>query len=89
MGSNSSVVTRKGQVTIPADIRRELDIKEGDRLIFQRRNGTIELLTVDEILRRTAGSLPLKPGVKPATIAELNEAAAQGWVNDAIEDLNQ
>jgi len=89
MSSNSSVVTRKGQITIPAEIRRELDIKEGDQIIFYRQSGSVEILTAAEFVRRTAGSLPLKPGVKPATIAQLKEAAAQGWVEGAIKDMNQ
>ncbi len=85
--TNTSVVTRKGQITIPADIRKALNIEEGDRMIFQRQIGSIQLLTVAEFVRRTAGSLAPEEEVPPATIAQLNEAAAQGWIDDAIEDL--
>jgi len=42
-------VTRKGQITIPAEIREQLGVKPGDKLIFER-NGAGELFIkkVDE-----------------------------------------
>ncbi len=32
-------VTSKGQITIPQDIREELNIKQGDKIIFFKENG--------------------------------------------------
>jgi len=43
---NVSTVTRKGQVTIPVEIRRRLDIHEGDRIEFVQTNGTIGIVPV-------------------------------------------
>ena len=34
-------VTTKGQVTIPVDIRRALNIEEGDKLLFLNENGRV------------------------------------------------
>lgn len=34
--STSSVVTSKGQVTIPVALRKQYTIQEGDRLIFEK-----------------------------------------------------
>jgi AbrB family looped-hinge helix DNA binding protein len=87
MGSNSSVVTRKGQITIPADIRKELNIKEGDRMIFVRQNGSVQMLTPEEIVRRTAGALRPKGGGAALTIEELKEAAAQAWAEEGMAGL--
>lgn len=42
MNENKKVsgrVTSKGQVTIPVDVRKELNIEEGDRLEFIREDG--------------------------------------------------
>ena len=39
----AGVVTRKGQVTVPAEIRRELGLKEGDRVIFVLDRGEARL----------------------------------------------
>jgi AbrB family looped-hinge helix DNA binding protein len=40
---DSSSVTRKGQVTIPKDVRRELGIRQGSRIGFTVRNGKAEM----------------------------------------------
>ena len=39
MQEHRSVVTRKGQITIPAEIRCALDIKEGDKVAFTIEKG--------------------------------------------------
>ena len=61
MTRNVSTVTRKGQVTIPVEIRRWLDIHEGDRIEFVQTNGAI-------------GIVPVRSGsrsVEPPEIADL------------------
>ncbi len=40
---DASTVTSKGQVTIPAQIRRELGLGQGSRVAFSSRNGKVEL----------------------------------------------
>ena len=55
-----SVITRKGQVTIPKEIRDHLKAKEGERVAFIMRGD-------DVILRMMRGNiLDLKGSVKPA-----------------------
>lgn len=34
-------VTSRGQITLPLAIRRELDVKEGDKVVFYEENGRI------------------------------------------------
>jgi AbrB family looped-hinge helix DNA binding protein len=34
-------VSSKGQITIPADVRRKLGIREGDKVIFSEQDGNI------------------------------------------------
>ena len=41
-----TTVTRKGQVTIPADIRRELNIREGDKVSFSLLPGESAVILV-------------------------------------------
>ena len=40
----SSTVTLKGQVTIPADLRRRLGLSRGDRVDFVLENGALRLV---------------------------------------------
>jgi AbrB family looped-hinge helix DNA binding protein len=61
-----STLTRKGQATIPIELREELGMKEGDKLIWTCSDGSLNVTTAREIIRRTAGifrdivpSLPL------------------------------
>jgi AbrB family looped-hinge helix DNA binding protein len=50
MSRNISQVTRKGQVTIPIELRREFGIEEGDKVAFVRQSGAIQLLPlVDKV----------------------------------------
>jgi AbrB family looped-hinge helix DNA binding protein len=53
---SSSTLTSKGQVTVPAHIRKALGLRTGDRLWFTVRDGLIE---VDKrgYAERTAGML--------------------------------
>jgi AbrB family looped-hinge helix DNA binding protein len=44
MPRNVSTVTRKGQITIPIEIRRRLGIQEGDLVEFTQENGTVGIV---------------------------------------------
>jgi antitoxin PrlF len=39
-------ITSKGQITVPADIRRLLRLKQGDRVVFEARNDAVTLRRV-------------------------------------------
>ena len=36
-----ATVTSRGQITLPLAIRRKLDVKEGDKVVFYEENGRI------------------------------------------------
>ena len=36
-------VTSRGQITLPLAIRRKLDVKEGDKVVFYEENGRIAI----------------------------------------------
>ncbi len=57
MGNRSGLVSRKGQVTIPADLRRQFNIKEGDAIAFHVIDGHLVLERGEDIALRTAGIL--------------------------------
>ena len=82
-------ITRKGQVTIPADIRFSLGIAAGDELIFGISGGFGSFRKTDGVLGR-AGALPLEPRdeahilervlvqADPRAVAEIETARASG-----------
>lgn len=44
---NVAVVTTKGQIVIPVDVRRRLGIAKGSRLAVEERNGSVVLRPLD------------------------------------------
>lgn len=89
MAWHASVVTRKGQVTIPADLRRELGIEEGDQVIWFRDNGFLRLETAGNIVQRTAGALKQYARMPPPTAEEEREAFAQAVAQEVVERMNR
>ena len=68
---SESVITRKGQVTIPKEIRNHLKAKEGERVVFVLRGD-------DVVLKVVRGNiLDLKGSVKPAKRPENVDAVRQ------------
>lgn len=43
----SSVVTAKGQTTIPAKIRKKLALKPGDRILYLEEEGKVRIIATD------------------------------------------
>jgi antitoxin PrlF len=78
-----TVVTRKGQVTVPAEIRRALGIKEGDRVAFVMEDDEVRLVARGSVVERTAGALRSS---RPAEAAEeLREAGERAIAEGAVE----
>lgn len=76
MSERTSVVTRKGQVTIPAYIRRMLHIKEGDTVTFVlEKNGNLRLETGEKsVAQWTAGIFASnEPSLSAEELRQLGE----------------
>jgi antitoxin PrlF len=77
----TAAVTSKGQITIPAEVRKDLGLKAGDRVMFLKgENG-------EYILKAKTGSIMDLQGFvqwtgKPVTIEEMNETIAKGWAGE-------
>lgn len=57
MAAQKTTLTRKGQITIPADIRRELGMAEGDQFDVERQGEVVVLRRATSVATRTAGAL--------------------------------
>jgi antitoxin PrlF len=81
-----STMTSKGQVTVPAQVRKELNLNPGERVVFRKKDGQYFIESADAWVERTAGMLSyLAEGKPPATIEEWEEAAAAGWADESFE----
>ncbi len=76
----TTVLTRKGQVTIPAEYREALGLTRGDRLEAVLDGNAVRLVRVERVAARTAGVLG---GAGPARSAKaLREAAEEAIAED-------
>ena len=71
-----STVTKKGQTTIPGEIRRAPRIKAGDKLEYEIDGGRVIVRVVNPKLSSLAGALASNKG-KGLSFAEIREAVAR------------
>ncbi len=67
---STATVTTKGQITIPADVRRRLGLAAGDRVEFVEIDGGFAIKPAIDDVRSLKGLLR-KPA-KPVSISEMN-----------------
>lgn len=74
----TAYVTSKGQLVVPAKIRRKFNIKKGTRVNFIEDNGKIILQPVTrEYIESFRGIFKRKPGEKPVTRELIEEHAEE------------
>ena len=87
-----TVITRKGQITLPIEIRRSLGLKEGDKIavsLLDEDNGSGEgtprrvvLRPVRSVAEMTFGAVPARK--QPEDFAELRRHFEEGIVDEAL-----
>ena len=80
-----STVTTKGQVTIPVEIRRLLQVQPRDRIAFVVEDDTVRLVRSQSVVARTAGAL--KSAKPPLTAEELREVAETAIAQEATSRM--
>jgi antitoxin PrlF len=75
---HKSKVTAKGQTTLPRDVRSALGLEAGDTVRYIVEHGRVEMLKARHV-SELAGMLH-RPGRKPVSLDEMNEAIALGAV---------
>lgn len=83
MKESLATISTKGQVTIPAEIRRTLGLKPGDKVAFTLNQGEVKLEPSPSALR--AGFGAVKPRRKPEDFKELR-VEVQKWVAQNAEE---
>lgn len=70
-------------MTVPVDVRRELDLRRGDRVAFVMEDGAVRLVRSGSVVERTAGVF--KGRGKALTAEQLRDAAEIAIAEEAIE----
>ena len=73
-----ATITSQGQVTIPAEVRKKLGLKKGDKVNFVIKNGKAEIEHVPDLLE-LAGTF--KTNKKPLTSGEIHDKFAEYMAN--------
>jgi AbrB family looped-hinge helix DNA binding protein len=66
-----SVVTSKGQITIPISVRNKLNLKTGDRIDFKIENGAVKLVPLSKSVSDVFGILSKKLST-PVSVEQMN-----------------
>lgn len=75
MRMSTATVTSKGQITIPADVRNDLGLHAGSRLMFVRMdNGAYEIVPATGSVTSLKGLV--LPPEKPLTLEQMDDAIA-------------
>ncbi len=80
-----TVVTRKGQVTVPAEVRRALDLKQGDKVAFglpERPGASVSMRRVGSVVEQTFGALA---SPVPALSPKVERAAFEEGIAEEVE----
>ena len=83
MRAPPTIVTRKGQVTIPAAIRKSLGLREGDKVAFTLEEGRVEVAKAGSVVARTKGVL--KDKEKPLSARALRRTGEEAIAEEAAE----
>jgi AbrB family looped-hinge helix DNA binding protein len=84
MNEQLRVITRKGQVTLPAAIRHSLNLKQGDKVAFRLEDGRVVLTRGESVAAATKGIFR-RYADTPRTAEELREAAEQAIAEEVEE----
>lgn len=77
-----TTMTSKGQLTIPKDVREQLNLTAGTRFYITVRNGEVVALPKNKRVADLAGILGKPPSGETLTIEQMNEAIADAVAED-------
>ena len=80
-------MTRKGQVTIPIEIRQKLHLEEGDILAVREEDGKVVLESQREVLARTLEMFATNALVPILTPDDMDDIVAEAIVEDYFDSV--
>lgn len=81
-----ATMTSKGQITVPKDVREDLKLESGSKVMFVKLlNGQYRLVPRTGSVEDFIGIL-YDPARPPMTIDEINEAIAEGGAASGMQD---
>jgi AbrB family looped-hinge helix DNA binding protein len=84
MDSIKSLVTRKGQVTVPIEFRRQLGIQEGDSVEFTLEDGALRLRPTRSRVHESFQAVPPLP--RALSWKEVERTAHEEHAREAVRE---
>jgi len=81
-----TTITQRGQVTIPAEVRRLLGASPRDKIAFRVEGDTVRLVPVELTLEQVFGSVT--PLQRPEDFGERSRAAKEEKVKRTLQELH-
>jgi len=82
---SESKLTSKRQITLPIKVLRYIGLTPGDRVIFQERNGHIELAASSKFSIDDLSAKYRNVSSKKATDEQINKARQEAWAQRGQE----
>lgn len=82
MAAYRSVVTRKGQATIPANVRHDLGLEMGDHIEWEKVGQTYVVRKAESVVDRLFGAASPGSGHVALTPEQEREALAEGHAEE-------
>ena len=83
----TTTITQRGQVTIPAEVRRVLGVKHRDKVTFTIKDGEVRLAPASFSLESAYGSV--KPSKKPEDFDEVSRTAKEAKAEETVRELSK
>ena len=83
----TTTTTQRGQVTIPAEVRRVLGLKPRDKVAFTIEGTEVRLIPASYALESAYGSL--KPDKRPEDFDGASRAAKEAKIEKTLRQLGQ
>lgn len=78
-------MTSKGQVTIPVEVRRLLEVEPGDKVVFRVTEDGVELQPATMSLEDTFGAVA--PRSRPEDFAQLRDIAIEEHIEKTVTKM--
>ena len=83
----TTTITQRGQVTIPAEVRRVLGVKPKDKVAFTIENNEVRLTPASFTLESAYGSV--MPSRRPENFDEISRIAKETKAEKTAGELNK
>ena len=82
-----TTMTQRGQVTVPAEVRRLLGLKPRDKVAFEINDGKVEISAASFTLETAFGSV--RPATKTEDLKAITRAAREERAERALRKLKR